>query len=297
MRFLLATLLTCTLATTPIEGQEGLKIYISADMEGLTAAVTNQQLGPAGFEYQKFRQIMTAEVNAAIEAARSVGATEFVVSDSHGNGQNLLVDQLPNDIQLIRSWPRPLGMMEGLDDSFDGVIFIGYHSSTTNPSGVRAHTFSSGNYAAVKLNGMPVPEAGFNAAIAGHFGVPILAISGDDAIIAEAKGILGDVEGAIVKWSYGFHSARTLMPEAGRQLIKEKVTTAIKRIADFTPFTIDNPVRLEVTFKNYMPAELASYLPNVDRVDAHTIGFTGADMLEVSKFTQFLVRYRANLEP
>ena len=188
-------------------------------------------------------------------------------------------------------------MMEGLDDSFDGVIFIGYHSSTTNPSGVRAHTFSSGNFAAVKLNGMPVPEAGFNAAIAGHFGVPILAISGDDAIIAEATEILGDVEGAIVKWSYGFHSARTIMPEAGRQLIKEKVTTAIKRIADFTPFTINNPVRLEVTFKNYMPAELASYLPNVDRVDAHTIGFTGADILEVSKFTQFLVRYRANLAP
>ncbi len=297
MRNLVAALVTGVLTAAPAAGQQGLKIYISADMEGLTAAVTNQQLGPAGFEYQRFREIMTAEVNVAIEAARAAGATEIVVSDSHGNGQNLLVDRLPQDILLIRSWPRPLGMMEGLDDSFDGVIFIAYHSSTTNPSGVRAHTFSSGNYAAVRLNGMPVPEAGFNAAIAGHFGVPVLAISGDDAIVAEAREILGDVEGAVVKWSYGFHSARTLLPEAGQRVIGETVTTALGRIGDFRPYRLEGPVRLEVTFKNYLPAELASYLPNVERVDAHTIGFTGQDIVEVSRFAQFLGRYRADLTP
>ncbi len=297
MRSLLGSLALLVVVASPAAAQDGLKIYISADMEGLTGAVTNEQLGPDGFEYQKFREIMTAEVNAAIEAARANGATEIVVSDSHGNGQNLLVDRLPQDILLIRSWPRPLGMMEGLDDSFDGVIFIGYHSSTTNPSGIRAHTFSSGSYAAVRLNGMEVPEAGFNAAIAGHFGVPILAIAGDDAIVAEAREILGDVEGAIVKWSYGFHSARTLMPEAGQRLIQEKVTAALGRRGDFTPYRLNGPVRLEVTFKNYLPAEVASYLPNVDRVDAHTIGFTGQDIVEVSRFVQFLGRYRANLAP
>ena len=93
----------------------GLKIYISADMEGLVGAVTSDQLGPSGFEYQRFRQIMTNEVNAAIEAAREMGATEILISDSHGNGENLLIEQLPDDIQLIRSWPRPLMMMEGID--------------------------------------------------------------------------------------------------------------------------------------------------------------------------------------
>ena len=119
---------------------DGLRIYISADMEGVVGAVTGEQLSPGGFEYQRFRQFMTNEVNAAIDAARAAGATEFVISDSHGNGQNLLIEQLPDDVTVIRSWPRPLGMMEGIDESFDGVIFIGYHASTANTRGVRAHT-------------------------------------------------------------------------------------------------------------------------------------------------------------
>ncbi|GIS81086.1 MAG: hypothetical protein CM1200mP14_26520 [Gammaproteobacteria bacterium] len=122
--------------------ENGLKIYISADMEGLVGAVTSDQLGPSGFEYQRFRQIMTNEVNAAFEAAREMGATEILISDSHGNGENLLNEQLPGDIQLIRSWPRPLMMMEGIDETFDAVIFIGYHSSTKEHRGSSsAHHF------------------------------------------------------------------------------------------------------------------------------------------------------------
>ncbi len=120
------------------------------------------------------------------------------MSDSHGNGQNLLLEELPQDITLIRSWPRPLVMMQGIDETFDAAIFIGYHSSTTNPEGVRAHTISSGRFAAVTLNGMPMPEAGINAAIAGHFGVPVIMISGDDVIVEEASTLLGDIEGAVV---------------------------------------------------------------------------------------------------
>ncbi len=194
-------------------GQEGLKIYISADMEGVVGAVTGDQLGPSGFEYETFRELMTAEVNAAIDAARQAGATEILVSDSHGNGQNLLLDKLPQDIQLVRSWPRPLMMMEGIDETFDGAIFIGYHTSTTNTEGVRAHTLSSANLTAVRLNGVPMPEAGLNAAIAGTFRSAVLMISGDDAIVAEARGLLGDIEGAAVKKAISFHSATTLMPE------------------------------------------------------------------------------------
>jgi len=103
---------------------KGKKIFISADMEGVVGAVTGEQLGPSGFEYQRFREFMTAEVNAAIQAAREAGATEILVADSHGNGQNLLFEKLPKDVQVIRSWPRPLGMMEGIDKSFDGAFFL-----------------------------------------------------------------------------------------------------------------------------------------------------------------------------
>ena len=287
---------TLTFATGAM-AQQGLKVYISADMEGVVGAVTGDQLGPSGFEYGRFRQFMTNEVNAAIEAARAMGATEILVSDSHGNGENLLIEDLPADIQLVRSWPRPLMMMEGIDESFDAVILIGYHASTTNTQGVRAHTISSASLTAVRLNGVEMMEASINAAIAGDFGVPVVMISGDDATVEEARRIIGDVEGAVVKWSYGFHSARTIMPEASYALIDERVRAALGRLDDFEPYRMEGPIELEISFKNYMPAELMAYLPNVERVDAHTIRFTGRDMTEISKFIDFTTSYSVGVTP
>jgi D-amino peptidase len=277
--------------------QEGLKVYISADMEGLTAVVTGEQLGPDGFEYQKAREWLTLEVNAAVEAAQAAGATEIVVSDSHGNMQNILPDLLPRGVKLVRSSPRPLSMMQGIDESFDAVLLIGYHSSTTNPRGVRAHTFSSGTFTAVRLNGVAVPEAVFSAAIAGHFGVPVVMISGDDAAVEEARRHLGDLEGAVLKWTYGFHSALMVTPQEGREIIGQTVEAALGRLDQFRPFRLEGAVRLEVSLKNYMAAELLSYLPGVDRVDSHTIAFTGEDILEVSRLLTFMTRYRPDITP
>ena len=284
--------------TTTIQAQNRpLKIYISADMEGVVGAVTNEQLGPQGFEYGRFREFMTQEVNAAIEAAFAAGATEIVVSDSHGNGQNLLIEKLPKNILLVRAWPRPLMMMQGIDETFAGAIFLGYHTGTTNTQGVRAHTISSARLADVQLKGVSVSEAGLNAAIAGHFNVPVIMISGDDAVVKETQALLGDVEGAVVKWASGFHSAKTMMPDAAYQLIREKVKKAIGRINDFKPYKLAPPIQLDVRFKNYRPSEVLSYLSIVERTDAHSIRFTGKDMIEVSKFLEFMVTYDPNLEP
>jgi D-amino peptidase len=259
--------------------------------------VTDAQLGPSGFEYQRAREFMTEEVKAAVEAAFEAGATEILISDSHGNGQNLLIEKLPRNITLVRAFPRPLMMMQGIDETFDGVIFLGYHTGTTNPQGVRAHTMSSASLADVRLNGISMPEAGVNAAIAGHFNVPVIMISGDDAIVKEATALLGNIEGAVVKWAYGFHSARTLMPEAAYELIREKVKQAIGRIKDFKPYKLRTPVQLDVRFKNYRPSEVLSYLPIVERTDSHSIKFAGKDMIEVSKFLEFIMTYSPSLEP
>jgi len=281
------------------QGGQGkkMKIYISADMEGVVGVVTQEQLGPSGFEYQRAREFMTEEVKAAIDAAFEAGATEIVVSDSHGNGQNLLIEKLPRNITLVRAFPRPLTMMQGIDETFDGVIFLGYHASTTNPQGVRAHTMSSATLAEVRLNGVSMPEAGINAAIAGHFNVPVIMISGDDAIVKEAGALLGGIEGAVVKWAYGFHSARTLMPEAAYELIRQKVKQAIGRIKDFKPYKIKAPVQLDVRFKNYRPSEVLSYLSIIERTDSHSVRFMGKDMIEVSKFLEFIMTYSPSLEP
>jgi D-amino peptidase len=293
---LLASLAAVALAV-PAAARDGRKIYVSVDMEGIAGVVSAEQLGPAGFEYARFREFMTEETNVALAAAREAGATEFVVGDSHGNMQNLLIEKLPKDVQVVRSSPRPLMMMQGLDETFDGVIFIGYHASTTNPEGVRAHTMSSATLADVRLNGVSVPEAAFNAAIAGHFGVPVLAISGDDVIVKEARGLLGDLEGAVVKWAYGFHSARTLTPEAARDVIREKVKAAMARRASFRPYVVKTPVELDIRFKNYRPAEVLSYLTFVRRTDAHSIRFVAKDMLEASRFMEFVLTYQPSLEP
>lgn len=285
------------LTPSAASGQEGLKIYISADMEGVVGTVTGDQLGPGGFEYENARRWMTEEVNAAIRGARRAGATEILVSDSHGNGQNLLLEELPEDVRVVRSWPRPLSMMAGIDETFDGVIFIGYHTSTDNSTGVRAHTMSSARLTSVRLNGVPAPEASINAAIAGYFGVPVIMISGDDAIAAEAVSLLGDVETAIVKKAYGFHSAETLSPAASYRLIEEAAARAVDRITDFQPWDLGGPIELEVRFKHYRPVEVLEYLDVVERVDSHTIRYRGEDMIAVSRFLLFLLNYDSSAQP
>jgi D-amino peptidase len=149
----------------------------------------------------------------------------------------------------------------------------------------------------VKLNGVSMSEAGINAAIAGHFNVPVIMVSGDDVVVKETTALLGNIEGAVVKWASGFHSAKTIMPEASYQLIREKVQKAVSRIRDFKPYKLTTPVKLEVRFKNYRPSEVLSYLSIVERPDAHSIRFTGGDMIEVSKFLSFINTYELNLEP
>ncbi|HEX5965547.1 MAG TPA: M55 family metallopeptidase, partial [Pyrinomonadaceae bacterium] len=257
LRVLFLALSLCVFAVAA-NAQQGLKIYISADMEGIAGVVTGEQLGPQGFEYARFREFMTQEVNAAIEGALAGGATQIVVSDSHGNGQNLLIEKLPSNVWIVRSWPRPLGMMQGIDETFAGAIFIGYHTGTTNLQGVRAHTLSSARLTDVRLKGVSVSEAGLNAAIAGHFNVPIIMVSGDDAVVKETTALLGNIEGAIVKYASGFHSARTMTPQAATVVIREKAQKAVQRIRDFKPYKLNAPIELNVTFKNYRPSEVLS---------------------------------------
>ena len=290
-------LIVLTLSANAWAQNDGLKIFISSDMEGVVGAVTAEQLRPGGFEYERFRGFMTAEVNAAIEAAREAGATEIVVADSHGNGQNLLIERLPEDVTVVRSWPREFRMMGGIDDSFDGVIFLGYHAGTANMDGVRAHTFSSANITSLKLNGIEMSEGSMNAAIAGHFDVPVIMVSGDDVAVAEVEAVIGDVEGAVVKRALGFHSAETLTPEAAYEVIRTSTASAINRIDDFEPYVLDTPIVMELSLKHYQPVELLGYLSNVERIDSHTIRYTGEDIRDVSNFLLFVTRYRIDLQP
>ncbi|MEX2189776.1 MAG: M55 family metallopeptidase [Bacteroidota bacterium] len=277
--------------------QPKLKVLISVDMEGIAGVVTGDQLSPEGFEYQRFRDFMTKEAVAAVQAAKEAGATEILVVDAHGNGQNLLIEQFPKDVRIIRSWPRRFSMVAGIDRSFDALIFIGYHSSTNNPKGVRAHTFSSARLTRVAVNDREMSEGSWNAAIAGHFGVPVVMISGDDAAVQEARALIGNIEAAEVKQSLGFHSAKTLTPEASRELIAQKVIAGLRRVKDFKPYTVSNPVILDVSFKHYTVSEVLAYLKGVERTDSHSIRYVGKDMTEIADFMVVVTNYSLSLEP
>src|SRR5215472_3544567 len=300
----MASLLGCLAAShvaaafaAPEVAPSGLKVFISVDMEGVAGVVTADQLGPQGFEYERFRRFMTAEAVAAVRAAKDAGATDVVVADSHGNGESLLIEEFPKDVRIVRSWPRHGSMMAGLDSSFDAALFVGYHASTTNMRGVRAHTFSSAHLTRVALNGNAVSEGVFNAAYAGALGVPVIFASGDDAAMAELKSRLGNIETAETKKTLSFHSAETLTPEASCEGIGAGVKAALARLHDFKPYTIKTPVTLEISFKNYTPAEMLSYLRSVERVDSHTIRFVGKDMAEVSDFVDVVDGYSPDLAP
>ncbi len=270
-----------------------LKVYISADMEGIGGVVTRLQLAPGEPEYERFREFMTGEVNAAIEAALEAGASEVVVSDSHGNGQNLLVEKLHPAVRLVRSWPRPLVMMQGIDETFDAAIFIGYHAAEGVPEAILAHTMSSVRFLWIKLNGTTMPEAGVNAAIAGHFGVPVVLIAGDQGIIAQARQLLGDIEGAEVKRAYGVTSAMTLHPTAAQKLIRERVRAALRRLKDFKPYRLTTPVTVEIAFKSIVDAEVLSLLPGVERPEGNVVRFRARDILEASRFLTVAMFYNA----
>lgn len=188
-------------------------------------------------------------------------------------------------------------MMQGIDSTFAAALFVGYHAGTTNPQGVRAHTFSSATLADARLNGRSVPEGGVNAAVAGHFGIPVIMVTGDDAAVAEVRGVVGDVPGAVVKWSYGFHSARTLTPDSSYRLIEATAAAAMRRLRGFRPYRVPGPVTLDLRFKNYRPAEVLAYLSVVERPDAHSARFVGKDIPEVMRFLQFVTNYSSALEP
>jgi D-amino peptidase len=284
--------------SVPVDAQRPVKVFISVDMEGIGGVVTDQQIGPTGFEYNRFREFMTAEAIAAIEGARAAGATEFVVADAHGNMQNLIIERFGRDVRIVRGSPRPLSMMQGIDSTFSAAFFIGYHSATTNSAGVRAHTISSATFAALKINGKASAESGLNAAIAGYYGVPVALISGDEAAVGELRAMVPTAEGAIVKQSISFHAATVMTPEASQAIIKEKARAAITRLREMRVYAEPaGPVRLELTYKNYTPAEMMAYLPGVERIDAHTIRYTGRNILDLPRFIQVATGYRADLTP
>jgi D-amino peptidase len=269
------------------------KVFISVDMEGISGVVQPAQLGPDGFEYQRAREWMTGEVNAAITGIRESGPAEVVVCDSHGNGQSVLIDRLPDDVRLVRGFPRPLEMMQGIDGSFAAAVFIGYHGSEWTAGAVRSHTISSARLLGVRLNGMEVSEGLYNAALAGEFGVPVAFVSGDRLAVEQMQKAIPTIEGAAVKEPYGYHSAMTVTPARGQAMIREGVARAMTKLGALRPYRVAAPIELEVGFKFTIDAERAAFVPGLVRSDAHSVKGSFKDMVGITKLLQVLTSLEA----
>jgi D-amino peptidase len=289
MRALLATLLMLGGLLSPqTPAQRNFKIFISADMEGIAGVVQPAQLGPTGFEYARSREWMTAEVLAAMKGAASAGNTDFVIADSHGNAQNLLIEKFPPPARIVRGFPRPLSMMQGIDESFNAAIFIGYHASEMTPVSVRGHTFSSARLLGVTINGTEFSEGMFNAAIAGHFGVPAVFVSGDRQAVEQMLATVPGMGSAIVKEPFGYHSAMTMTPLEAQTLIEQNVRDALKRVPSIKPFRVQTPLTFEIGFKLTIDAERASYVPGLTRSGAHSVRGTLPDITQLVRLMQVL---------
>ena len=196
-----------------------MKILIATDMEGITGVTTWDQVTPGHPEYARFRRQMTEDVNAAIRGAYEAGAEEVIVADGHWHGSNILVEELDSRARLNTGSPSPFSMMQGINDSIDGVMFIGYHARNGSPNAILDHTWSSRTVVNVWLNDILTGEYGLNAAVAGRFGAPVILVSGDQTACAQVKELLGDVETAVVKRASGCFAAECLSPEVTREMI------------------------------------------------------------------------------
>lgn len=265
-----------------------LKVYISVDMEGIAGVVASHQTGPSGHEYGWARRLMTAEANAAIAAAFDAGATEVVVNDSHGPQTNLPADEVDRRASLITGQPKPMGMAQGLDSTFDAAIYIGYHAHGSEAHAVLGHTFS-GALKHVRLNGQEVGEYGLNGMVAGHFGVPVVLISGDDKIAAEAQAFFPGIEAVVVKQGIAMTAARTLHPLEARARIAAGVKAALGRRAGMRPVRLPTPITLEIELATMAYADAAANVPGMVRVNGLTVRYVAPDALTAYRVSRVIM--------
>ncbi len=261
-----------------------MRLYISSDMEGVAGVVHEDQTNPVdpgcAAEYQRFRRLMTREVNAAIEGAVAGGATSILVNDSHWSMRNLLSEELHPAAELLSGGPKTWSMMEGIETGWDLAACLGYHAKAGTSPAVLDHTYAD-VVADVRLNGRSVGELGLNAALAASFGVPVAVVSGDQALAAEAQALLGDrVRTVVVKQAASRQAARSLAPEVACARIREAVRLAVGDAAGgSTPplFRPDTPILLEVDLQSTGHADQAGMMPGIERSGPRSLSFRHTD--------------------
>jgi D-amino peptidase len=281
-----------------------MKVLISADMEGTCGVVSWVQVMPPEVvgsrepssldEYTRARERMTAEVNAAVEGALAGGADEVIVNDSHDGMRNLLPDKLHPSVRFISGNDKPLGMMQGVQLAGIGAVFYtGYHAKAGTPAAPLAHTWT-GWLNDVRLDGVSTGEFGINAAIAGHFGVPVTLVTGDDKAVAQTQSLLGEqVVGVAVKEGISTFAALHLHPAKAQQLIREAAAQAVKNAGQARPYTLQAGRAVELEFEHQSRADQAEMVPGVSRSGERAVSWMPQDGEEFARTFRAIIKCAA----
>jgi len=269
-----------------------LKLFISVDMEGIGGVGTPAMTSSGGKDYGTARRLMTDEVNVVVRAIleREPDA-EILVNDSHGDMQNVLHTELDPRVTYIQGAIKPLGMVQGLDASFDGAIFLGYHAKAGDPDGFLAHT-GTGSVKGLWLNDIEVGEGGMNAAFAGGQGVPVILASGDSALASELGALLG-TETVATKTAETPSSARLIHPTVVQRLLHSAVGRALDRLerGGYRVWSVGDPVRVRMRFASTTHVDILLSIPGMTKVDGYTVEYTAADADEAYRLIRLMYRF------
>ncbi len=269
-----------------------MKLYISGDMEGVAGISSWQQVDARTPhpEYAIYRHYYTREVAAAIEGARTGGATDILLNDSHGPMRNFDFDELPSDVRVIFGIRKPYSMVQGADYTFAGAIFVGYHGAIGDANAVLCHTYTPSVIYEARINGNLCSEATINAALLGHHRVPLLMITGDRTTVESVQAQMPWVVGVIVKESIGNFATDSVSPPVAQAMIREGARRALKGIANAKPYVMTPPIALEITLAKTEQADLVAMIPGFERYGPRKIRFVSNDM--PTAFKAFVATFR-----
>lgn len=273
------------------------KLFISVDMEGCAGVSSLKALAPDGWEWETSRRWMTLDAAAAAEAALENGFDEVLMVDGHGNALNIEPDLLPAGVRLIRSWPRRLLQMEGIDDPHvSACAFVGYHAEASVIDSVHAHTYSGAAFRSVRLNGELCSEGYLNAALAGEFDVPVVFVSGDTATVEDMARYSPAGSGFVTKESRSQKASAAFPPPQVRALLKEAVTASLM-MPPPPPFKLQAPFQLELEFTTQTAAAMVSWLPTFQRTGAWSASAAFERLSDAMALISHAILYTPNGQP
>jgi len=267
---------------TAVADAKAASIFMSVDMEGCATLVHWDEVRPSSdAAYQRSRRLMTAEVNAVLAGAYGAGAARAVVNDSHSTMRNLIAGEVDARAEIVSGRLKPHFMLQGIDRDVDLAFFIGYHGAIGDARAVMGHTYSPRVIFECRINGQPVGETTINAALAGHFGVPIALVSGDRTTLEEASRSIPWAIGVQTKSSIGYFSAEGLSPEAVCAALHDGAEQAMRRSADMRPFVVPPPIVMEIDTMRSSQADLLELVPGMRRTGGRTVAYAADDFAQI----------------